>query len=136
MIRYAVSKAAVVAFTKELQRRLDESGLPILTICVDPGAAATEGVMAVNNAVFAALARWTFITSEQGAATPLFAATAEAVRQDAGLYKGKFLVPIGRVEAPNPVAEDDAQVKGLWKHTTLGVNEQLAAEGLPALEEW
>ncbi|KAJ6026556.1 hypothetical protein N7460_011373 [Penicillium canescens] len=50
MVRYAVSKAAVVLFTKELQHRLDEQGLLVITIAVHPGEVATEGVMTINNA--------------------------------------------------------------------------------------
>ncbi|KAK9234769.1 hypothetical protein V1525DRAFT_412067 [Lipomyces kononenkoae] len=136
MIRYAVSKAAVVLFTKELQRRLENQGLPILCIVVHPGAVLTEGVLAINNAFIRALARRTFLTAEQGAATPLFAATASEVRRNAELYQGKFLVPVGKVKTANAVAEDDRQVKGLWQNTTVEVNKQLAAQKLPALEAW
>jgi NAD(P)-dependent dehydrogenase (short-subunit alcohol dehydrogenase family) len=136
MVRYAVSKAAVVLFTKELQQQLDEQGLPIITIAVHPGEVATEGVMAINNAFIKTLARISFLTPEQGSATPIFAATAKEVRQNAGKYKGKFLVPFGRVEAPNTVVEDDGQVKGLWKNTTREINKRLVSEGLPLLDMW
>jgi NAD(P)-dependent dehydrogenase (short-subunit alcohol dehydrogenase family) len=136
MIRYAVSKAAVVLFTKELQDRLDEQGLPIITIAVHPGEVATEGVMTINNAFIRTLARISFLTSEQGSATPIFAATAKKVRQNAEKYKGKFLVPVGRIESPNIVVEDDRQVKGLWENTTVEVNKQLVSEGLLPLEMW
>ena len=136
MIRYAVSKAAVVLFTKELQRRLDDQGLPILCVAVHPGEVLTEGLLAINNVVIRAIARLTFLTAEKGAATPLFVATASEVRQKADTYKGKFVVPLGKLEAPNPVAEDERQVKGLWENTTLELNKQLVAQKLPSLEEW
>lgn len=136
MIRYAVSKAAVVLFTKELQDRLNEQGIPILCIAVHPGEAVTEGLLAINNAFVKTIARMSFITAEQGAATPLFAATAKEVRQNAKKYEGKFIVPVRKVEAPNPVANNNLQVKGLWDITTVEVNKQLVAENLPVLQAW
>ena len=90
MIRYAVSKAAVVLFTKELQRQLDDQGFPILVIAVHPGAIMTEGVIASNYALVRMMGRFTFQTPEQGAATPLFAATAEVFRRDFEKYKATF----------------------------------------------
>ncbi|SPO04169.1 uncharacterized protein DNG_06852 [Cephalotrichum gorgonifer] len=136
MIRYAVSKAAVVLFTRELQRRLDEQGLSILTVVVHPGAVLTEGLLSSNNALIKTIARVSFLMPEQGAATPLFAATADEVRKDFSKYKAKFLVPVGKIETPNPIVEDDRQVKGLWENTTAEINKQLAAEGLPSLDGW
>ncbi|KAJ5619636.1 hypothetical protein N7510_003620 [Penicillium lagena] len=134
--RYAVSKAAVTSFTKELQRRLDEQGLPIVTVSVHPGEVATEGVMTINNLFIRTIARLLFVASEQGAATSAFAATATEVRQNIEKYKGKFLVPIGKVGSPNAVVEDDRQVKGLWETTNREVNEQLLTENLAPLDVW
>lgn len=136
MIRYAVSKAATTLFAQELQRRLDEQGLPILSIAVHPGEVATEGVMTSNTAPLKIIARMSFLTPKQGTASPLFAATAKQVRQDPEKYKGKFLVPIGKVTAPNPVATDERQVQGLWENTIAEVNKQLIADGLPPLQTW
>ncbi|KAE8376383.1 hypothetical protein BDV26DRAFT_294131 [Aspergillus bertholletiae] len=136
MIRYAVSKAAVVLFTKELQRRLDEQNIPLITIAVHPGEVATEGVMAINNAFIRTVARFSFITAEQGAATPTFAATAKQVRQNAEQYRGRFLVPVGKVEVPNTVVEDDRQVEGLWDNTTVEINKRLIIDNLPPLAPW
>jgi len=136
MIRYAVSKAAVILFTKELQRRLDDQGLPILCVAVHPGEVLTEGVLAINNIFVRTIARMAFLTAEQGAATPLFAAVAGEVRQKANVYKARFLVPIRKVETPNAVAEDNRQIKGLWENTTQEVNKQLAEYKLPSLEAW
>ena len=136
IIRYAVSKAAVVIFTKELQRQLDEQGFSILVVVVHPGEVVTEGLLASNNALIRSIARFTFLTPEQGAATPLFAATANEVRRDFKKYKAMFLVPVGKIETPNPVAEDERQVKGLWRNTTAEVNRQLATQGLPLMDEW
>ncbi|KAF5979190.1 sterol uptake control protein 2 [Fusarium bulbicola] len=125
MIRHAVSKAAVVLFTRELQERLQAQGLPITCIAVHPGEVLTEGVLAINNIVVRAIARASFLTAEQGAVNSLFAATATEVKNDTLKYKGGFIVPGGKLEEPNPVAEDDAQVKGLWENTVVECDEKL-----------
>ncbi|KAI7758762.1 hypothetical protein LZL87_012268 [Fusarium oxysporum] len=136
MIRYAVSKAAVVLFTQELQGRLQGHNLPITCIAVHPGEVLTEGVLATNNVVVRAIACASFLTAEQGAANSLFAATATEVKEDALKYKGKFLVPVGKLEEPNPVTRDDRQVKGLWENTVVEVNKWLMDKKLPVVEAW
>ena len=60
MILYAVSQVASAMFAKELQRRLDDRGLPILSIAVHPGEVATEGVMPSNIAPLRTIARLFF----------------------------------------------------------------------------
>ncbi|WYZ42627.1 hypothetical protein EsH8_VI_000326 [Colletotrichum jinshuiense] len=134
--RYGVSKAANLIFAQELQQRMDEQKLPILSMAVHPGEVATVGVDSINTALVRAIARWTFLTPAQGAATPLFAAAAKEVRQDPVKYKGKFVFPVGKIGDPNPVAQDKEQVRGLWQNTTGAVNKQLLADGLPILDSW
>ncbi|KAM0420009.1 hypothetical protein ACHAPD_003578 [Fusarium lateritium] len=135
MIRYAVSKAAVVLFTQELQRIFERQKLPITCIAVHPGEVLTEGVLAINNLVVRAIARLSFMTAEQGAANSLFAATATDVKKNTKKYRGKFLVPVGMLETPNHVAQDDRQVKGLWENTVVEVNKWLTERKLALLED-
>jgi NAD(P)-dependent dehydrogenase (short-subunit alcohol dehydrogenase family) len=134
LIRYAVSKAAVTCFAKELQRRLNDKNLPILSIAVHPGEVVTEGLMALNSLLIRLIARVSFISSEEGAITSLFAAAAGEVRQNDEEYKGKFLVPFGKVTSPHPVVENDQQVERLWETTTSELNEQLIIEELAPLQ--
>ncbi|KAF4501804.1 carbonyl reductase [Fusarium agapanthi] len=134
MIRYAVLKIAVVLLIKELQERLEQQNLPISCIAVHPGEVLTEGVLALNNVLIRTIARMSFLTAEQGATDSLFAATATEVKKDALKYKGRFIVPVGKVAEPNPVAKDDRQVKGLWKNTVVEVIKWLAEKKLPILE--
>ncbi|KAH8763161.1 hypothetical protein F5883DRAFT_676900 [Diaporthe sp. PMI_573] len=136
MVRYAVSKTALTAFTKELQRRFHSQGLPIICIAVHPGEALTEGLLEVNNVVVRTLARMAFTTAEQGAVTPLFAATAKDIRENPAKYEGKFIMPIGKPAAPHPIVENEQQVKALWDVTTTELNKQLSAENLPSLRPW
>ncbi|RSM20669.1 hypothetical protein CDV31_000355 [Fusarium ambrosium] len=125
--------AAMVLFTQELQRRFDEQGVSITCISVHPGEVLTEGLLSINNFLVRTIARMAFDSAEQGAANSLFAASATEVRENAEKYKGKFLVPIGKLEAPNPVAEDAGQVKGLWENTVIEVNQWTAEKKLSPL---
>ncbi|KAH7403567.1 putative carbonyl reductase, partial [Cadophora sp. MPI-SDFR-AT-0126] len=134
IIRYAVSKAAAVIFAQELQRKLNEQGLPILSLSVHPGEVATQGVMAGNYAPVRAMANLTFLTPDQGTVSPLFAATAMEVRRNFEKYKGQFLLPGGKIGKLNPITGDDRQVKGLWENTTKEVNKQLQAHGHQSLQ--
>ena len=136
MIRYAVSKVAFFLFTQDLQRRLDEQGVPILAISVHPGSVATEGFYDTNGLLMRIIGRLTFLTNDQGAASPLWAATARELREDPGSFKGKLLMPVGNVSDPNPIAKDQGQVDGLWVLTNNELNDQLLADGLPALQAW
>ncbi|SCV58342.1 uncharacterized protein FFB14_15579 [Fusarium fujikuroi] len=136
IIRYAVSKAAVVLLTQELQERLEGQKLPITCIAVHPGEVLTEGVLAINTVLVRAIARASFMTAEQGAANSLFAATATEVKKETLKYKGRFIVPVGKLEEPNPVAKDGQQVKGLWENTVVEVNKWLLEKKLPLLEPW
>jgi len=88
------------------------------------------------NAFIKTIARFSFLTPEQGSANSTSAATAKEVRQNAEKYKGKFLVPVGKVEIPSIVAEDDRLVKGLWENTIIEVNRKLIDGDLPPLETW
>ncbi|KAK1538821.1 short-chain dehydrogenase/reductase family Oxidoreductase [Colletotrichum costaricense] len=135
-IRYGVSKAANAILAQELQKRMDEQKLPILSMAVHPGEVATEGVFSINPSLIKTIARWTFIFPEQGAATPVFAAVSKEIRQDAFKYKGKFVFPGGKIGDPNPVASNEEQVTGLWRNANEEVNAQLCAQGLPGLQPW
>ncbi|EXK75949.1 hypothetical protein FOQG_19289 [Fusarium oxysporum f. sp. raphani 54005] len=53
--------------------------------------------------------------------------TATDVKNDAPKYKGKL-------ETPNPVAQDDRQVKGLWENTVVEANKWLTEKKPPLLE--
>lgn len=136
MIRFAVSKAATVILAEELQRRFDEQHIPILSMAVHPGESATESVQRNLPSLLGPVVRLALQKSDQGAVTPLFAATAGEVRQDFERYKGKFILPGGNIGLPNSVTKDERQVQGLWKYTTDAVDRELAASNLPPLAIW
>ncbi|KAK1462398.1 daunorubicin C-13 ketoreductase [Colletotrichum cuscutae] len=136
MIRYAVSKVANLLFAQELQRILDEQGLPMLSISVHPGGVASPGSKDIGNSLFSLVRSAAFLTVDQGAITSVFAATAAEVRENADKYKGRYLEPFGKIVTPNPVAKNEKQVRGMWEHTTVEANKYLATLGLAPLQEW
>ena len=136
MFRYAISKVASTLFVEELQRRLDEQDLPILSISVHPGAVASEGSKLIGYALFTFVQTVTFVPTEEGAMNSIFAATANEVRGNAEVYKGKFLYPVGKLHASHPVGKDKKQVRGLWDNATAAVNKHLVEIGLAQLNPW
>lgn len=50
----------------------------------------------------------------EGAYTSAFAAASPLVDADPGEYKGKYLVPVGRVEKPNANGQNAQLAKDLW----------------------
>lgn len=136
MILYSVSKAGTQIYASELQKLFDQHNLPILSLIVHPGEVATEGLMNINNMVIRTVARLTFLSSEQGAASPLFAATAPVIRQDQDHYKGSLLMPGGNIASLHPVVMDEKQARGLWNLMTKELDQHLIAERLPALQKW
>ncbi|KAI5458363.1 daunorubicin C-13 ketoreductase [Mariannaea sp. PMI_226] len=134
MVRYAVSKVANAMFAQELQRLLDEQRLPILSISVHPGGVASEGVLALGTFLFKLVVR--LITTDQGAITPLFAATAKEARENPSKYGGKYLEPFGDIGTTHKVVKDQNQVKGMWENTMVEANNVLQRKGLPTLPSW
>ena len=135
-MRYSISKAGVTIFGQELQTYLDKQKVPIISITVHPGDAASEGLLSLASGFMKFLASYILITPAEAAVTPLFAATSNEVRMNAVKYGGKYLEPFGQLADVPKVANDEAQVKGLWDHTTLAVNLHLTKMGLPALQRW
>jgi NAD(P)-dependent dehydrogenase (short-subunit alcohol dehydrogenase family) len=136
MILYSVSKAAVQLYASKLQRLFDARGLSILSLIVHPGEVSTEGVDVANGIFLRTVARLSFISAEQGAASPLFAATATSVRKDPETYKHKLLMPVGKTSPLVAVANDEGQAQRLWDVMTAELGRHLLAEGLPPMEKW
>ena len=136
MVLYALSKLANALFAQELQRHLDEQGVPILSLSLHPGEAGTDGSLSIFAGPFKSLLRQVMLTSDQGSYHTLFAATAGEIRERAEKYKGRYMVPMGEVKAVHPVAEDEEQARKLWETTAAEVDRYLAEIGHGALPEW
>ncbi|KAI9059034.1 NAD-P-binding protein, partial [Trametes sanguinea] len=124
LLRYSYTKIMQLLFIRELQRRLDEQGIPILLIAVDPGEVNTEGVQAYANSVgpilaplYRTIANLAFVTPTKGAHGPVFAAASPVPRAQRDAYRGAYLKPPGRLARSNPVAEREDLRRELWETT-------------------
>lgn len=136
MILYSVSKAGAMVYASKMQELFDKYSLNILSLIVHPGEVATEGVAEANNAFMRMMARTSFMSSEQGAASPLFAATSDQIRADPDQFKGKLLMPVGKPSSLHSVVNDRKQAQGLWDVMTKELARHLEAEGLAPMRKW
>ncbi|KZO91911.1 NAD-P-binding protein [Calocera viscosa TUFC12733] len=120
--RYGQSKLANILFTKALQKRLDEQGIPALTIAVHPGSVATEGSKKFTGFLFPLMALIS-LTPLQGALTSLFSATSPQVLAEREKYKGAYVVPYGKLGTASAKGQDAAMAERLW-----GLSEQAVKE--------
>lgn len=123
-MRYCLSKLMGMLRVKELQRRLDEDGVPILVMGVHPGVVNSDGVQAYAHSagpilapIYAFIANAFFMTPEKGAYSPVYAAAAPAVRAESGKYRGAYVVPPGMLGRAGKQAQDPELAKELWETT-------------------
>jgi NAD(P)-dependent dehydrogenase (short-subunit alcohol dehydrogenase family) len=110
LLVYGRSKLCNILFTRELARRIQGAGVTVN--CVHPGGVAT-GLGKNNGWLAVAIAKVLkpfILTSEQGADTVLYLATASEV---AGV-SGKYFVK-RREQQPSAAALDDETAKHLWQ---------------------
>jgi hypothetical protein len=138
----AYTKLANILFTTELQRRFNAEKFPIIAIAVQPGYVLSgmfsyqpcekvrnpinplseppEGnVDLFSSLYFGTLLVWLaklwFVTSRVGAYTSAFAAASPKVRENEDKYKGKYIVPYGKLEETSKDAMREDLAKELWK---------------------
>jgi NAD(P)-dependent dehydrogenase (short-subunit alcohol dehydrogenase family) len=136
MFLYAMSKLANIMFAKELQRRLDEQGLPILSISLHPGLVGTEFMMELWVSWARPFLTRSFWSSDKGAHHTLMVAADRSIRDRAEEVKGQYLEPNGNLVPAHPISRDEKQLRGFWEVTTKALNVRLADQGLPTLLEW
>ncbi|KAI8447918.1 short chain dehydrogenase, partial [Phakopsora pachyrhizi] len=116
--RYGNSMLSVLLFTKELQKRLFDSG--ILCFAVHPGIIAdrlfqdNKKLKAIIMALFLRTKESILTETREAAVTPLFAATSlEIELENLG---GSYLIPPGKPSKPHPNARDQTGEMGkqLW----------------------
>lgn len=103
---YSVAKLANLLFTVELARRLKGSG--VTTYAVHPGIVASD-VWRSAPRLIRALMRGFMISTEEGAATSLYCATAPELATQSGQYYDKC-----SIAGPSPLAFDAALARQLW----------------------
>jgi NAD(P)-dependent dehydrogenase (short-subunit alcohol dehydrogenase family) len=106
---YGVSKLANVLFSAELGRQLAGSG--VTTYALHPGVVASDIWRKVPWPL-RALIKLAMITTEDGAKTSLYCATAPEVANATGLYYDR-----SRPKEPSRVAQDPVLAAQLWQHS-------------------
>ena len=106
---YAVSKLANVWFSAELGRRLEGSG--VTTYALHPGVVASDVWRSVPWP-FRSLIKLRMISTEEGAKTSLYCATAPQCAGESGLYYDKC-----RVRPANSLGQDTALARELWQRS-------------------
>ena len=110
---YGVSKLANVLFSAELGRRL--AGTGVTTYSLHPGVVATD-VWRELPQPFRAIAKLFMISTEEGAATTLYCATAPEIAAQTSLYYDKCAV-----KSPSKAGQDDALAAELWRRSEAWV---------------
>lgn len=113
--RYALSKLANILFCKELQRHLDEEGVPIISTTCNPGGTNTDGGMSVWPIWLRPIMSRLFAPAEKGALPVLYLAGAPDIKRDPQKYKAVYLNPACQAESPSVMAQDPTLAKNLWK---------------------
>jgi retinol dehydrogenase 12 len=106
---YADSKLANVLFSAELARRLTGTG--VNTYALHPGVVASD-IWRKIPWPFNALIKRGMITTEEGAETSLFCATATQLGAETGLYYDK-----SAVRTPSALGQDLSLAKELWQRS-------------------
>ncbi|TFY59477.1 hypothetical protein EVG20_g7778 [Dentipellis fragilis] len=128
--RYGKSKLMNHLFTAELQRRIDadSENTPITVITVHPGGVDSEGARQLRFPWYIKLFMKIFATSPlQGAFTSLFAATSPQVAVEREKYKGRYLVPYGKIATGTRAARDPSLARTLWE-TSVRVSGDILAQ--------
>ncbi len=111
IIEYSNSKLANVLFSAELGRRL--AGTGVTTYALHPGVVASNLWRAVPWPI-RPLMKLGMISTEQGAVTTLFCATAAQLAGESGLYYDKR-----RARTPSALGRDATLAAELWRRSAL-----------------
>ena len=117
--RQGYTKFANIVYTKELQRRLDVEGAPIIVTAVHPGSVNTfaDRLPPPIRPVGTLIMRWFFAHPDEGAYTSVVAAASPDVRKRPDAYKGAYLEPVGKIFALGKVVRNPELGPELWTTT-------------------
>lgn len=112
-----MTKLANVLFARELQRRLDQAKIQVLSIPIHPGEVNTFADR-LPWPILANIAMTLFFTPpEAGSYTSCFAAASPMVKNFPKKYKNAYLEPIGVVGEMSENAKRDQLAAELWETT-------------------
>lgn len=133
MKRYGLSKLANVLYAKELQKRLDEGGVPIIVCSLHPGhvnsvfdskverstgnAAFRQSLSPIVRGLWVLGTMLHAVPISKGAYTSVFAAASPEVRAHPETYKGAYLQPVAKVGKPTDDGNNSELAKELWVTT-------------------
>ncbi|KAI0468715.1 short-chain dehydrogenase [Xylaria cf. heliscus] len=113
-LHYGYTKLATILFTKELQRKFDAEGVPVLVINPNPGGVATDGAARYlggkDNDIFRGA-----LSPVEGALTILFTAAHPEPALDRAKYAGAFVLPFGGWKEASDQARDPVLAAQLWE---------------------
>ncbi|KAI0959136.1 hypothetical protein AcW1_004052 [Taiwanofungus camphoratus] len=123
-LRYSTSKLMGVLYVKELQRKMEAEGVPIIVMAVHPGIVNTEGVQNYAHSVgpilsplYTFIANAVFTPPTKGAYSTVFAAAASEVRTRPEKYRGAYVVPPGKRGRESKQSQSQELAKELWDTT-------------------
>ncbi|KAF8906838.1 hypothetical protein CPB84DRAFT_1769802 [Gymnopilus junonius] len=125
--RYSVTKLACVLFSRELQRRLDDLRVPILSIPIHPGEINTFADRTPWPVLANIVMELFFMRPEPGSYTSCFAAASPLVRNFPTKYKYTYLEPVGSIGEMSENAKRDGLALELWE-TSEKIIKDLAIE--------
>jgi len=124
VVEYSNSKLANVLFSAELGRRL--AGTGVTTYALHPGVVASDVWRAVPWPI-RPLLKLRMISTEEGARTTLYCATAPALAGETGLYYYKC-----QPRTPSAMGQDAALAAELWRHSEAWVGSLSGTQPSPA----
>ncbi|KAI0858794.1 short-chain dehydrogenase [Xylaria cubensis] len=113
-LHYGYTKLATILFTKELQRKFDAEGVPILVMNPNPGGVASDGAARYLGGRDSDIFREA-LTPAEGALTILFTAAHPEPVLDRAKYAGAFVLPFGGWKEASQQAQDPALAAQLWE---------------------
>jgi hypothetical protein len=123
--RYAFTKLLNVLFASELQRYADVEEVPLVSISLNPGVVATGGALDLWPTWFQPIVKRLTKSPLQGAATALFAATANQVKDNRTKFRGAYLDPPGKLSKASDMARREDLAKSLWMLSETIMKESL-----------
>lgn len=126
------SKLANILFAKQLQKTFEAASSPAISISVNPGGVATDTVLENMGSVFLIgfILRWLVAkfakTPLDGANSALYAATSPEILKKATVWKGAYVLPIGKIAEASKDAQDAVLAERFWR-TSDEISDEILA---------
>lgn len=119
-----LSKLANILHIKHLQKQLDSENIPITCMALNPGAVATPGVNTffdsmgfIGRILKLVIVPLFFLSTSDGGMNSAFAAASEEITNNKTLYKGAYLMPVGKITQPSKAASNEQLAMELYNTT-------------------